>query len=236
MPPRTPRGHAPRDTATSHATPTRRRQAQTAIRRAASARIKTRSTPVATMSDRPPTTGAPAADEATTGNLDKVRDILFGGQIRDFDRKFARLEERLGKETAELKEDVRKRLAAVEQFIKTESEALADRLRGEHDERAEAIKDLSRELRETSKTFEKKTGLIDDQLARAQRELRQQLLDLQQRLTDDLAQKIDGVLDRLSAEARELRTDKADRSTLAALLTEMALRLTNETPASDAAE
>ena len=43
----------------------------------------------------------PDADGAAGGNLDKVRDLLFGGQMRDYDRKFARLEERLVKETAE---------------------------------------------------------------------------------------------------------------------------------------
>ncbi len=50
------------------------------------------------------------ADDAGGGNIDKVRDILFGGQMRDYERRFSRLEERLVQETAELKDDVRKRL------------------------------------------------------------------------------------------------------------------------------
>ncbi|MFI5179118.1 MAG: hypothetical protein ACHQO8_11165, partial [Vicinamibacterales bacterium] len=67
----------------------------------------------------------PAADDGGTGNLDKVRDILFGGQARDIDRRFQRIEERLLKETADLKDDVRKRLSALEQFMKQESATLA---------------------------------------------------------------------------------------------------------------
>ena len=55
------------------------------------------------------------------GNIDKVRDILFGGQMRDYDRRFQKLEERLLQETSELKDDVRKRLAALEQFMKQEA-------------------------------------------------------------------------------------------------------------------
>ena len=32
-------------------------------------------------------------DSPGTGNLEKVRDILFGNQMREVDRRFARLEE-----------------------------------------------------------------------------------------------------------------------------------------------
>ena len=33
------------------------------------------------------------------GNVDKIRDILFGSQMRDYDSRFSRFEERLLKET-----------------------------------------------------------------------------------------------------------------------------------------
>src|SRR4051794_10546298 len=51
-----------------------------------------------------------ASDGTNPASLDKVRDILFGDQMRDVERRFARLEERLIKETADLKDDVRRRL------------------------------------------------------------------------------------------------------------------------------
>jgi seryl-tRNA synthetase len=179
-------------------------------------------------SKKPATDPKGPSPEEGAGNIDKVRDILFGGQMRDTERRFARLEERLAQDTAELKDDVRKRLTALEQFVKKEAESLAERIKAEHDERTDATKDLSREARETAKAFEKKTGQLDDQIARAQRELRQQMLELQQRMADDLRQKIDEVIARLSQEAADLRHDKADRATLAAVFTEMAMRLNNE--------
>ena len=40
-------------------------------------------------------------------SIDKVRDILFGVQMRDYDKRFARLEERMLKDTSDLKDDVR---------------------------------------------------------------------------------------------------------------------------------
>jgi seryl-tRNA synthetase len=169
-----------------------------------------------------------ASDELAGGNIDKVRDILFGGQMRDYERRFARLEERLIQETSELKDDVRKRMAALEQFVRQETESLSERIRAEQEERSDATRDLAQDARTTAKAFEKKAGQLDDTISRVQRELRQQLLELHQNMNDDVRSKIDDVIGRLQQESSVLRNDKTDRATLAALLTEMAMRLTND--------
>ncbi|HEX2443421.1 MAG TPA: hypothetical protein VHJ77_05705 [Vicinamibacterales bacterium] len=167
-------------------------------------------------------------DVDSGASLEKVRDLLFGVQMRDYERKFARLEERLSKETADVREDVRKRLASIEQLIRTEIEALSDRLKGEQDERSKTVQDLSRQIEETARAFEQKCGQLDDQMARGLRDVRQQLHEQGQRLTDDLRQQADDIVARLVRESQELRTDKADRATLAALLNDMAMRLTDD--------
>jgi hypothetical protein len=168
------------------------------------------------------------SEDAGAGNLDKVRDILFGAQIRDSDRRFARLEERVAQESAELKEDVRKRLSVLEQFVKHELESLAARLKSEHEARADADKDLSGELRDAQKANEKKFGQFDDQLGKVQRELRQQVLDTHQKIADDLQRQAQDLLARLSREAADLRQEKLDRAALAGMLTDIAMRLTGE--------
>jgi Skp family chaperone for outer membrane proteins len=195
--------------------------------------LQRRTQAVATISDQQQTTVRSEAvetphEEAGGASLDKVRDILFGGQMRDLDRRFARVEERLTKETLQLEDDLRKRLATVESFARAESEALAQRIKAEYDARSEATSDLSRQMQDRYAELEKKAGLLDDQIARAQRELRQQILETHQRLADEIREKVDAVLARLRQEADDLRTDKADRVTLAALFTEMAMRLTHE--------
>lgn len=177
-----------------------------------------------------PKTSQDAAADALAGgaSIDKVRDILFGVQMRDYDKRFARLEERLLKETSDLKDDVKKRLAALEQYVKQEVDALGERLSAEHSGRTDDVKDLGQQLRETSKAFEKKTATMDDQSAKAQRDLRQQLLEQQQRLTEEMQQRHHELLEALSRDAGELRDEKADRAALASLFTEMAMRLSNQ--------
>jgi hypothetical protein len=165
---------------------------------------------------------------ASPASLDKVRDILFGNQMRDVERRFARLEERLLKETTSLKDDLRKRLDALEAYVKREAESLESKIKTERDDRVDAHGSLSSELKETARALERKAGAIDEQHSKGHRELRQQMLEQHQRLSDDLQQKVEELLGTLSRTAHELRTDKADRATIAALLTEVAMRLNDE--------
>jgi DNA anti-recombination protein RmuC len=172
---------------------------------------------------------APAGPDAKGGaNLEKIRDILFGAQVDDFEKKFARLEERLLKETADSRAETKKRFDSLESFIRKEVESLADRLRGEQEERMDAGKDISRELRETAKGLEKKLGSLDEQATRSQRELRQQILDQSKTLTEEIRTRIRESATALSKELKELRAEKTDRTALAGLFTEAAMRLTNE--------
>src|ERR1700749_3579611 len=53
--------------------------------------------------------GHPQVLRGGAGNVDKIRDILFGSQMRDYESRFARLEEALVKETAEIRETSRRR-------------------------------------------------------------------------------------------------------------------------------
>lgn len=167
-------------------------------------------------------------ESAGGANLDKVRDILFGNQIRDIERRFARLEERLVKETNDAKAEAKSRLDALERYVRDETESLAGQIGAEHEDRVNANTSLSRELKETGAALERRLSSLDDQSSKRQRELRQQMLEQHQRLSDDLRQKVDEVLAALARETGELRSDKADRAALASLLTEMAMRLTND--------
>ena len=58
------------------------------------------------------------AGEQGAASVDKIRDILFGSQIKNYESRFVRLEETLARETAELKETMRRRFESVEGFFR----------------------------------------------------------------------------------------------------------------------
>jgi seryl-tRNA synthetase len=176
----------------------------------------------------PAQTAQPGQELAGVGNIDKIRDILFGSQMRDYERRFSRLEERLMKEAADTREDARRRFDSLENFIKQEVSALGDRLKSENQQRSQADEDLTRELRDAARSLTNKINALDETTSHAQRELRQQLLDQAKNLTDEIRQKHDDLSASLAREAGDLRHDKTDRAALSNLFTELAMRLNNE--------
>ena len=192
--------------------------------------------PQANMTETSQAPQLTSGDLTGGGNIDKIREILFGAQMRDYEKRFSRLEDRLLKECSNLKDETRKRLETLELFMQQEVESLAERIRVEQEASIEAAREitreanqeLSQELRNTVKSLDRRVSHLDDQSTRNQRELRQQLLDQSKNLSDEIQQKYLEILSMLEQEAAELRTEKTDRATLASLFTEMAMRLNHE--------
>ena len=161
-------------------------------------------------------------------NVDKIRDILFGSQMRDYDKRFSRLEERLAKAADALRDDLKKRFDSLESFVQQEVESLQQRLKTEKSERVDAFKELTRETRDSSKTIENRLSQLDERLAAAQGDLRSRILDQSKTLLSEIRKTHGEMESALEHEAEILRNEKTDRATLADLLTEMALRLKDE--------
>ncbi|WP_392530730.1 hypothetical protein [Nostoc sp. C117] len=161
-------------------------------------------------------------------NLDKVREILFGNQVRDIEKRFNRLEERLIKEFSNVQDETRKRLDALEIYIKQEIDSLTQRLINEQIERDGQVKAVAQENKNITMNLEKKLTEFDEQTIKSQRELREQILNQSKSLQDDIQQKSQEILALLEREAQELRKNKTDRSNLAAMFTELAIQLNGE--------
>ena len=179
----------------------------------------TRETNAAQMPSTPP-----AADTS----LDQIRDILFGAVARNTDKKLARLEERVLKEQEELKEDACRRCESLELFVKQEMESLAERLQVERNTRDEVLRALTQELKDMVSGFEKKTTQLDEQSTKAQRGLRQQILDQSKILRDEYRGQYRQLSEAVSRALHELRVEKTDRAALAALFSELAVRMRHD--------
>lgn len=176
---------------------------------------------------QPPANNA-SLDQPVTGNVDKIRDILFGGQMRDYDKRFSRLEERLLKESAELRAETKRLFETLETFVKKELEALTDSLQAERQSRDTSVQSVSGELRETGKALEGKIQQTVERATRTQSDLRQQILDQSKNLIDEMRRKHEELSTAMGRELAELNREKTDRASLSALFTEVAMRLNND--------
>jgi hypothetical protein len=168
------------------------------------------------------------ASSSEAGNVDKIRDILFGGQMRDYDRRFARLEERLIRESTELREENKKAVEALETYVKKELEALIGRLQNEQQSRDSSIQSVTSELHDTAKALESKLSQLDNYASTAQRHLREQLLDQSKTLNEEIRRRYEDVATLLQREVSELNHQKTDRAALSSLFTELAMRLNQD--------
>jgi hypothetical protein len=163
-----------------------------------------------------------------SGKVDRIRDILFGSQMRDYDSRFQRLEEHLAQEAAEIRKDVQKRLETLESFMKGEVESITNRANAEQSERSGAIEKLGRDLAEAAKTLDSRIKSLDEQTAKETHALRQQLLDQSKALSDEIRDKHDQMKAGLDRETEPIRGAMTGREALAEMLSEVALRLKNE--------
>lgn len=167
-----------------------------------------------------------AIDEV--GKVDRIRDILFGSHMRDYDSRFQRLEERLSHETSEVRNDVQKRIEALENFLKAEVQSLGNRLNVEQSERGRALEKLAHDLAETARAFEAKVTNLDEHTARELHNLREQLLEQAKALGAEIKEKHEQMQAGLKHEAEQIRHAMAGRESLAEMFSEVALRLKNE--------
>ena len=189
---------------------------------------KVRKTPMSESKKLAVLAGEGNGAEQGAASVDKIRDILFGSQIKNYEARFARLEDTLARETSELKETMRRRFESVEGFFRKESESLSGRLKAEREERTEALKAIAKDLKSASDLLNKKLLELDNKTAEGQSGLRQELMQESRKLLEEIRHKSDGLSALLERRTGELRDAKVDRSGLAALLTELALQLSED--------
>ena len=166
-----------------------------------------------------------AVDGQGHSNIEKIRTILFGNQMRDYEARFARLEEQLGQQVAELREDFRRHSDTLEGYVRQELDSLSERLAGEYEGRSNSLKDIHKTLDELSAGLAARTHQIEEQLSKSSRVVRRQGQAQGKQLRGE-GQLSVGELSRLGQrDLQQLRTGKTDRTALAGRLTELEARL-----------
>lgn len=170
---------------------------------------------------------APAAttDAAQPESLDKVRDILFGGQMRAVDSRLQGLEERLRSDHDALRADFVKQVESLDAFIRSEVQLLGERLAAERAKRTEELKSLAAEIKDTIRALEKRHVKLEEATNLADAGLRDQLLIQAERASTELTRLGEKLTAELKRSHHELKSTKPDSAALSGLLSELAARV-----------
>ena len=154
--------------------------------------------------------------------VDKIRDLLFGNQMQDYDRRFSMLEERFLQRFREIESESARNLGSFESSAKKQMESLATQLREEKDRRTDADKEIERNQREHNDTVEKRLRSTSEQLSRLERDQADRLAQEVQSLREEIKRKTEDIQHTLEKMFAELSSVKTDRNLLAGLFVEVA--------------
>jgi hypothetical protein len=168
---------------------------------------------------------APGQPGAGDGNMEQLRALLFGSQMRDYERRLRALDERLGAEVARLDDEQLARGDEVSAFARSELARLSAELRAEREARTAAQE-------QTADALEALRGDLGARLDALGAALRDEagnrdaaLLAQADALRETLDTRLAEVEQRLRADGERLQDEKTGRDELARLFTELSSRL-----------
>jgi predicted nucleic acid-binding Zn-ribbon protein len=168
--------------------------------------------------------GTPSS-EPPPESLDKVRDILFGGQMRAVESRLQGLESRLLQAQESLRTEFTKQLDALDGTVQKEVHALTERLGTERTKRTEELKGLGAELKEALKHLEQRHLKLEATSGTADAELREGILEHSKAVSAEISRLAERLTSELTRSVDELRAEKASLTALASLFSDMASRL-----------
>jgi uncharacterized small protein (DUF1192 family) len=168
---------------------------------------------------------APVPNEPAPESLDKVRDILFGGQMRAVETRLQGLESRLLQAQENLRAEFTKQIDTLDGVLQKEVNILTERLTAERNKRTEELKSLATELKEVLREHEQRHRSLETTMGTADAELREGILQHSQAVSTEIVRLRERLTDELTRSVAELKDDKASRSALSAMFSELAAKL-----------
>ncbi|UTW66303.1 hypothetical protein KFE94_16880 [bacterium SCSIO 12643] len=157
-------------------------------------------------------------------NISKIRDILFGNNMNEYEKRFEKLETKLALSVAENKAEADKKMASLEAYFKNEIKILNEKLIEEEDARKKSDKRILSDIESLEESFKKfKASTADNFSAN-----NQQLLSLSNTMSDQMTELNKSLINRLDNSSNELQNNKVDRSSLAMMLTDLAYNIAGE--------
>lgn len=167
-----------------------------------------------------------SGEVAEADNVDKIRDILFGNQMREVDQRFAGLEKSLARDLDALRNENNLQIESLKSFVESEIEILGSKLDAEEKARIEGDDELEDQLKQQIKLIDKKLADLGKQLDKTARDFNQKMLKQSQDFSAELNNQISEARDRMDGHRQELGAAKVDKLALSEILNNLALQVT----------
>lgn len=151
------------------------------------------------------------------GDIEKVRDILFGKYVANFEERFAALEERLEADIGQLRQRLSDKIDTMDDVVNQSLKKLDEQIATERQSRDADLHELSATLQEAETKLQHSISLMEDQ---ANQDL-QTIRDTIKHTREELAKEAE-------THKQQLQSEKVSRQALALMLDEVAVKLRGE--------
>lgn len=166
--------------------------------------------------------------EDDANNVNKIRDILFGNQVRDFDNRFMQFEKSITADLDNLRQENKRQIESLQSFVESEFEVLSTRISGEEKSRIDELENLNGSLSKSVKQIDKKMADAGKTIDSQFRENNQKILKQSQDFNSELHSQIEQTRKRADDSKQELASGKVDKTILAEMLTSLALQMNTD--------
>jgi len=164
----------------------------------------------------------PAKVSDDNSALKKVRDILVGGQIKEYDSRFAELEDLIKSKAENINKDTKSQFATLEVYIKDEFEKLKKEIEENTKKELDLYKNsFTTEKKERDRAMEN----FSTDIGKLREEINQHIIENSNDLKEELYQKIDELSELINTKNEKLLGNKLEKAHMSILLKEMADKL-----------
>ncbi|CBN57398.1 MULTISPECIES: hypothetical protein [Kamptonema] len=159
------------------------------------------------------------------GNIDQIRDIIFGAQLREYDNRFDRIES----DISLLQQDIQTRLEQVKSVLTTELRAAFDsfekKLKSINSTVQEDTTDIRQQIDRVNRKFSSSIEALDEAIDNQTGAIRDDFSQSRDQIQEDIRSLRTQVFEELDRRFSVLREVKVSRDDMAEILFELGMRL-----------
>ena len=159
------------------------------------------------------------------GDIEKVRDILFGRYVERFERQFDGLESRLEADLDKLKNNLNEQNSNLNIFIKESLAKINQKIDQEKTSRLAEFNELQNSFVKAEATLQHSISLMEDQVNQDFNAIQVSIKESHQQILDNSIALQSQLTTQMEQQKRETEDDNVSSQALAMLLDEVAIKL-----------
>jgi DNA anti-recombination protein RmuC len=159
------------------------------------------------------------------GNIDQIRDIIFGAQIRDYENRFSKMESDISLFQQEMRSHVEQLKANLTAELRGTVEGLEKKLKSLNLTTQEEAADLRQQVDRLNRKFSTSLQSLDEALDNQSTSIRHEVSQGKTQLQDDITALRDLILEELDRRFSQLTETKVSKDDIAETLFALGMRI-----------